>query len=223
MGALTNKFENVLIDWLIRAQAIGLNGASAAAGTGLANTYIGLITTSKGPRANSTAYALNDTLSLTANDGKTHLYKCTTAGTTAASQAALYPGTNDEAITDGTATMTEQYTALEAGTYGNEVTGAGYARVGVVSSLANWAGTQGPGTTVASSGTNGTTSNNGAITYGPTTASWGFIAAAGMFDSLSGGSQITYGTLPAGLVKTVNSGDASPSFAAAQLTFQIDN
>ena len=41
---------------------------------------------------------------------------------------------------------------------GTEVTGGSYARVAVTSSLANWAGTQAAASTVASSGTNGTTS-----------------------------------------------------------------
>lgn len=45
---------------------------------------------------------------------------------------------------------------------GTEVTGGSYARVAVAGSLANWAGTQGAGTTVASSGNTATTSNNGA-------------------------------------------------------------
>ncbi len=45
MTALTNKLENKLLDWLFRGQAIGLNGATAAAGTGLANVYVGLFTT----------------------------------------------------------------------------------------------------------------------------------------------------------------------------------
>jgi hypothetical protein len=48
---------------------------------------------------------------------------------------------------------------------GTEVTGGSYARVAVTSSLANWAGTQSAGSTTASSGTGGTTSNNNAITF----------------------------------------------------------
>src|SRR5690606_21366039 len=56
---------------------------------------------------------------------------------------------------------------------GTEVTGGSYARVAVTSSLTNWAGTQGAGTTAASSGTSGTTSNNSAITFPTPTASWG--------------------------------------------------
>ena len=34
MSAASDNFENKLIDWLLRGQAIGLAGASAGAGTG---------------------------------------------------------------------------------------------------------------------------------------------------------------------------------------------
>lgn len=44
MGALTDAFENKLIDWQLRGQALGLNGTTAGAGSGFANVYIGLIT-----------------------------------------------------------------------------------------------------------------------------------------------------------------------------------
>ncbi len=44
MAALTNAMENRLLDWLLRGQALGLAGASAAAGSGPANTYVALFT-----------------------------------------------------------------------------------------------------------------------------------------------------------------------------------
>lgn len=44
MAAMTNVLENKLIDFLFRGQALGLAGASAAAGTGPTNLYIGLFT-----------------------------------------------------------------------------------------------------------------------------------------------------------------------------------
>jgi hypothetical protein len=91
----------------------------------------------------------------------------------------------------------------------------------VTSSLANWAGTQGAGTTVASNGTSGTTSNNNAITFAAPTASWGSIVGMGLFDAATGGNEWVYGTLST--PKTVNSGDPAPSFAAAALSIQVDN
>jgi hypothetical protein len=99
---------------------------------------------------------------------------------------------------------------------GTEVStsGTGYARVAVTSSLANWAGTQGAGTTAVSSGTSGQTSNNNSITFGSPTASWGTI---GWFGILDGSGNLWYWA-PLNTAKTVNSGDAAPNFAPGALT-----
>lgn len=104
---------------------------------------------------------------------------------------------------------------------GTEVSGGSYARVAVAASLANFAGTQAAGSTVASSGTGGTTSNNGAVTFPAPTANWGSITYFALMDASTGGNAWVYGALT--VAKTVNNGDAAPSFAAAALTFQIDN
>jgi hypothetical protein len=63
---------------------------------------------------------------------------------------------------------------------GTEATGGNYARVGVVASLANWAGTQAAGSTTASSGFGGVTSNNNVITFPTPSAGWGTITHFGM-------------------------------------------
>lgn len=104
---------------------------------------------------------------------------------------------------------------------GTEVSGGSYARVAVTSSLANWAGTQSSGSTTASSGTGGTTSNNNAITFPSPTANWGVITHFGVFDASSGGNLLLCQALTTS--KTVNNGDAAPSFAAGALTFRIDD
>ncbi|SEO63708.1 hypothetical protein [Nitrosovibrio sp. Nv6] len=104
---------------------------------------------------------------------------------------------------------------------GVEVSGGSYARVAITSSLANWAGTQSAGSTVASSGTSGTTSNNNAIQFPAPTADWGSITHWGLFDAAAAGNPWIYSALTT--PKTVNNGDAAPSFAIAALTFQIDN
>lgn len=156
MAALSDFMENKIIDWLLRAQAIGITGATAAAGTGPATVYVGLLTA---------------------------------------------------APTDSTA--------------GTEVSGNAYARVAVTSALANWAGTQSAASTTASSGTSGTTSNNGAITFPtPTPAGWGTVVAFGVYDAASAGNLLFYAALT--VSKVINAGD-SVSFAAAALTLQIDN
>lgn len=156
MAAMTDFLENKLIDFLFRGQALGITGASAAAGTGPTSLYLALYTSNP---------------------------------------------------TDSTA--------------GTEVSGGSYARVAVSSTLANWAGTQAAASTSASSGTTGTTSNNGTITFPAPTANWGSITGFGILDASTGGNLLIYGALSTS--KTVNNGDAAPSFAAAALTFQIDN
>lgn len=104
---------------------------------------------------------------------------------------------------------------------GTEVSGGSYARVAVTSSLANWAGTQAAASTVASSGTSGGTSNNGAVTFPAPTANWGVVTHFAIYDASTAGNLLFYGALSTS--KTINNGDSAPSFAAAQLTIQIDN
>lgn len=104
---------------------------------------------------------------------------------------------------------------------GTEVSGGSYARVAVTSSLANWAGTQSSGSTTASSGTGGTTSNNSALTFPAPTANWGTVTHFGVYDASSAGNLLWWGALTQ--AKTINNGDAAPSFAAAALSLQIDN
>lgn len=104
---------------------------------------------------------------------------------------------------------------------GTEVTGGSYARVAVTSSMANWAGTQSAGTTVASTGTSGTTSNNGAITFPAPTANWGTVVSFRIWDASTSGNALICQTLTTS--KTINNGDAAPSFSAGALTIQVDN
>jgi hypothetical protein len=188
--------------------------------------YIALLTTTKGVRANSTAYSLNDTVALTANDSKIHYYKVTTAGTTASSQSTLYPGAANEVITDGTAVLTEQNSGLDSNSaILVEASGTGYARVNLAAALANWAGTQSAASTTSSTGTLGTTSNNSAITFGTPTASWqpatGVIWGFAVFDQATSGNLLDWGPLTT--TQTVLNGQAAPSFAISALTAQIGN
>ena len=99
---------------------------------------------------------------------------------------------------------------------GTEVSGGSYARVSVARSLANWAGTQGAGTTVASTGTGGVTSNNNTITFPTPSAGWGVVTHVFAADA-STGSNILFCTALT-TSKTINSGD-TVSFPAASLTF----
>lgn len=109
--------------------------------------------------------------------------------------------------------------ACSDSTSGTEVTGGSYARVGVTASLANFAGTQSAGSTSASSGTGGQTSNNAAITFPAPTANWGSVSHFGFFDASTSGNLWVCVTLTT--AKTVNSGDAAPSFAIGAATVTI--
>lgn len=68
-----------------------------------------------------------------------------------------------------------------------ELSGTGYGRVVQARSLANFASTNGQGTTLASTGTTHSTSNNNALNWGTSGSAWGTANCVGMFDAASGG------------------------------------
>lgn len=98
---------------------------------------------------------------------------------------------------------------------GTELSGNGYARVALTRSLANWSGTQSAGSTTASSGTGGQSSNNVAITFPVATANWAQATHWAIFDAASGGNMLLHGALTT--PKTVTTGDRA-NFSPAQLT-----
>jgi hypothetical protein len=104
---------------------------------------------------------------------------------------------------------------------GTEVSGGSYARVNLAPSNSNWKGTGGEVTATDSTGTTGTSSNNVAITFAAPTANWGVITSFGIFDASTSGNLLFYGALTTS--KTVNNGDAAPSFAIDALQIQLDN
>lgn len=103
---------------------------------------------------------------------------------------------------------------------GTEVSGGSYARVAEAPGSTNWANTQNSGTGV-SSGTGGTTQNLTTVTFPAPTANWGVVTHFGIYDASSAGNLLVWGALT--VSKTINNGDAAPSFAAGALTVQIDN
>lgn len=212
MSGTSDTEQNKYIDATLRGQTY----------TPLANVFVALLKCTKGLIARSTAYALNDTVAVAVN-GFNQLYKVTTAGTTAGS-APTYAGATGEIITDGTAQLTEQSAVLESNSSMNEVAAAGaYARVSVACSLAAWAGTQGAGTTVASSGATGQTSNNAAITFAQATANWTTSPEAiwgfALYDALTAGNLSRFGGFQsAHQVLNTN----TFSIAAGQLTIKVD-
>jgi hypothetical protein len=106
---------------------------------------------------------------------------------------------------------------------GTEVStsGTGYTRATLVTSLANWAGTQSAGSVAASSGSGGVSSNNGVISFPtPSGGAWGVVTHFGVFDAISAGNLLFWG--PLGAPKTINATDPAPTIAAAALTLTID-
>jgi hypothetical protein len=99
---------------------------------------------------------------------------------------------------------------------GTEVTGGSYARVSVTPNSTNFRNTQNSGTG-ASTGTTGTTGNLTVITFPAPTANWGVVTHFGIFDAATSGNLLVHGALT--VSKTVNNGDAAPSFAVGDFTF----
>jgi hypothetical protein len=86
-----------------------------------------------------------------------------------------------------------------------ECSGGSYARQAYARSLSAWAGTQGSGSTLASSGVSHTTSNNNSISFGTSTAAWGTVTHAIIYDASTGGNALAY----CALASTISVGSSS--------------
>jgi hypothetical protein len=109
-------------------------------------------------------------------------------------------------------------TASSDASPGTEVTGGGYARVQVGPSTTAWAATQG-GTSGASSGTGGQSSNVADVTFPAPTLNWGTVTHFALFDAATAGNMLmtTALTVP----KVINGGDQAPKFLAGGLTVTL--
>jgi len=219
MAGKSDFLENMLIDGLFRGGCLTTAGA---AGSTAIVTGIWTATT-----AYSAGNIVVPHANMTGAGGK--LLRCTTAGTTGSTNTLAVPNPGST-LADGSVTWTAiatmpawnvLYVALltaapsDAGG-GTEVSGGSYARASVNSTLANWAGTQSAGSTTSSTGTGGQTSNNGTITFPAPTANWGVVTHLGIYDSPTSGNLLYWVALTQS--KTINNGDAAPSFAIAALT-----
>lgn len=106
-------------------------------------------------------------------------------------------------------------------TAGTEVSGGNYARVAVTAGLAAFAGTQSAGSTIASSGTGGTTSNNAAWPFASPTTWTAVVNCWGITDASTAGYIWIYSAIT-GAPKTINVGDTA-TFAIGAATFRIDD
>jgi len=103
---------------------------------------------------------------------------------------------------------------------GTEISGGGYARQPITANSTALAATQGAGTTGASSGTSGTTSNNATVSFTNLPACT--VAGIGIYDAVSGGNLLFYAAINGGTPRTFLAGD-NVQFTAGQLSIQLDN
>lgn len=92
---------------------------------------------------------------------------------------------------------------------GVEVSGGSYARVDAVGAAG-----------FNASASAGQTANSVAITFPAPTANWGTIVAFAVCDASTNGNMLFWGLVTPN--KTVNNGDAAPSFAIGALTLSLD-
>lgn len=104
----------------------------------------------------------------------------------------------------------------------NEIATGGLARAAIVSSLANWAGTQAAGSTLASSGTSHVSSNNVEIDMGTATAAVGTVSHVGLFDASSSGNAWVWAALASPIV-TANAVDVKIPIGELTLTFGLSS
>lgn len=93
---------------------------------------------------------------------------------------------------------------------GTEVSGGSYARVAITPSLTSLSGTQSAGSTTASSGVAGRSSNNAAIVFPAPTANWGTVVAAALRDASTGGTLLY--VIALGTPQTITSAGPAPTF-----------
>jgi len=124
------------------------------------------------------------------------------------------------AYTAGTTRYVALFTAAPSDSGGGtEVSGGAYARAQLDASTTNWTNTQASGSG-ASSGTGGATQNNAIVTFPtPSGANWGVITHFGIFDASTSGNLLFHGALTAS--KTVNDGDAAPTFPVGTLVITL--
>jgi hypothetical protein len=106
------------------------------------------------------------------------------------------------------------YTATPSNAGGGTEVGGGvnYSRATLAASLAAISGTQGAGSTVASSGTAGRISNNVAVAHGVPSGSWGTAVAGGWHDAATSGNLLFWHALTSSM--TISSGSPAPTYAA---------
>lgn len=184
-----------------------------------ATWYVGLLCVPNGGStpgvwAASTAYASGDYVipttfdSISGQQGK--IFKCTTAGTSGASQP-TWPTSEGGTVTDGTITWTEASLLFQAGTFtGLEPSGNGYARQSVTANSTNFAN--------ATAAEPCVTQNATAISGWAPTADWGFAVGVILADASTAGNIWNWGAMTSHLDCPSGS---SPSIGVDALSLSI--
>ena len=102
---------------------------------------------------------------------------------------------------------------------GTELSGSGYSRTAVSASLTAFAGTQEKGSTAASTGTSGVTSNNLDVEFPTALADWGTATHVAILDAATGGNLLLYGELSK--AKVIKAGVA-PKFKPGTMVLTLD-
>ena len=213
---LTDPFRNKLLDAQFRGQSLVI-GAQTQSWGAAPTLYFGLLNVSLWSPGLILSGA---TWVIGVNGGTTRLFKATTG--TAGSTAPTWPTTQGGTVVDGTITWTEQSAVQRTAVQANlppEFTGGTYARQSQVASLANFSGTQGAGTTTASSGTSGQISNNNSIVFNGGTGGNGGMFA--IYDALTGGNMLICQPLTSAPVPMASG--STETFAAGALVISLDN
>lgn len=117
MAALSDFLENKIIDWLLRAQAIGITGATAAAGTGPAAVYVGLLTAAPTDSTAGTEVSGNAYARVTVTSALAAWAGTQSAASTVASSGATGTTSNNASITFPTPTPAGWGTVVAFGVY----------------------------------------------------------------------------------------------------------
>jgi hypothetical protein len=185
---LTNYGEQQMLQALFGAVTTGIPTSSSG-------YYIGLIK-AKGTWTTLTTYASADLIiptTFSSGGNLNRMFRCTTAGTTGASEPAWTGVASGGTISDGTVVWTEVttqfYTAANIQTY--EVSGGGYARrlLANAQGSTQWVAPSLPGSSPASSNWGST------VSFPSSTASQGYVVGFFLADALTTGNTYAWNTL----------------------------